>query len=43
MAWALAHGQVGGIWEHAPPETFENLDTLIMFLMHSDTSFSDYF
>ena len=28
-----------GVWGHGPPENFGNLDTLRMFLMHSDTCF----
>ena len=28
-----------GVWGHAPPENFGNLDTLRTFLMHSDTCF----
>ena len=41
MAWALAHGQVGGSGGMLPQKIFENLDTLRTFLMHSDTCFCD--
>ena len=32
-----------GVWGHAPPENFGNLDTPRTFLMHSDTCFWNKF
>jgi hypothetical protein len=37
MLWALAHSPLRGVWGHAPPEKFGNLDSLRAILRHSDS------
>ena len=37
MMWALAHSPPRGVWGHAPPENFGNLDSLRAILRHSDS------
>ena len=37
MLWALAHSPPRGVWGHAPPENFGNLDSLRVILRHSDS------
>ena len=37
MLWTLAHSQARGVWGHAPPEKFGNLDSLRAILRHSDS------
>ena len=37
VLWALAHSHLGGVWGHAPPENFGNLDSLRVILRHSDS------
>ena len=43
MLLAVSPWAIGGVWVHAPPENFGNLDTLRTFLMHSDTGFGTNF
>ena len=37
MMWALAHSPPRGVWGHAPPGSFGNLDSLRAILRHSDS------
>ena len=37
MLWASAHSPPRGVWGHAPPENFGNLDSLRAILRHSDS------
>ena len=37
--WAYAHSPPRGVWGHAPPENFGNVDSLRVFLVHSGSSF----
>ena len=37
MLWPLAHSPPRGVWGHAPPENFGNLDSLRAILRHSDS------
>ena len=39
MLWALAHSPSRGVWGHAPPENFGNLDSLRAILRHSDSQY----
>ena len=39
MLWALTHTPSRGVWGHAPPEIFGNLDSLIVILRHSDSHY----
>ena len=37
MMWELAHSPPRGVWGHAPPENFGNLDSSRAILRHSDS------
>jgi hypothetical protein len=42
MLWALAHSLLRGVWGHAPPEKFGNLDSLRAILGHYDSDLQFY-
>ena len=39
MLWTLTHTPPRGVWGHAPPEMFGNLDYLRVILRHSDSHY----